>query len=80
MCSRTVIDKSRSIFDDSRIVIDDSTRVMLQLVVSFMIIIYNCHIFIVQATGLMSMTEGINVAFILRQISCKDQMLYIFCV
>jgi hypothetical protein len=64
MCSRTVIDKSRSIFDDSRIVIDDS-RVMLQLVVSFMIIIYNCHIFKVQATGLMSMTEGINAAFIL---------------
>jgi hypothetical protein len=34
----------------SRSVIDDS-RVMLQLVMSFLIVIYDRHIFIVQATG-----------------------------
>jgi hypothetical protein len=40
---------SRSIIDDSKSAIDDS-RVMLQRVASFMIVIYNCHIFIVQST------------------------------
>jgi hypothetical protein len=35
--------------DESRRVIDNS-RVMLQLVVSFTIVIYDHHIFIVQAT------------------------------
>jgi hypothetical protein len=39
---------SRSITDDSKSIIDNS-RVMLQLVASFGIIIYD-HIFIVQAT------------------------------
>ncbi len=43
------LDGSGSIFDDSRSIID-SSRVMLQLVVSFTIVIYNHHIFTVQAT------------------------------
>jgi hypothetical protein len=47
MFSRSAIDSSRSIID--------GFRVMFQLVVSFMIIIYDCHIFIVQAIG-----EGIK--------------------
>ncbi len=48
--SRSIIDDSRSIIDNSRSVIDDSS-VMLQLVASFTIVIYNHHSFIVQATG-----------------------------
>jgi hypothetical protein len=47
MFSRSVIGNSRSIIDEF--------RVMFQLVVSFMIIIYDCHIFIVLAIG-----EGIK--------------------
>jgi hypothetical protein len=50
MFSRSNIDDSRSIIDQSRIVMDDS-RVMLQLVASFMIVIYDHHIFIVLAAG-----------------------------
>jgi hypothetical protein len=50
MFSRSNIDDSRSIIDQSRIVMDDS-RVMLQLVASFMIVIYDHHIFIVPAAG-----------------------------
>ncbi len=42
---------SRSVIDNSRIVIDKSTRVTLQLVASFTIIIYACQFFIAQATG-----------------------------
>jgi hypothetical protein len=38
------------LIDDSSGVID-GYRGMLQIKASFMIIIYNCHIFIVQATG-----------------------------
>jgi hypothetical protein len=45
----SIINDPGSKIDDSRIIIDDS-RVMLQLVTSFMIDIYNHHIFIVQAT------------------------------
>ncbi len=41
MFSRSAIDNSRSIIDDS--------EVTLQLVASFMIVIYNHHIFTVQA-------------------------------
>jgi hypothetical protein len=41
---------SRSVIDNSRNVIDDS-RVILQLVASFTIIIYACQFFIAQATG-----------------------------
>ncbi len=48
--SRSVIDNSRSVTDNSRSVIDNS-RVMLQHVASFTIVIYNCHMFIVQARG-----------------------------
>jgi hypothetical protein len=40
---------SKSVIGNSMNIIDDS-RVMLQLVASFMIIIYDRHIFIVQAT------------------------------
>jgi hypothetical protein len=40
----------RSVIDDSRSIIDES-RVMLQLLVSLTIVIYNCHIFMVQANG-----------------------------
>ncbi len=43
MFSKSVIDASRSITDDS--------RVMLQLVASLMIDIYDHHIFIALATG-----------------------------
>jgi hypothetical protein len=38
------------LIDDSRSIIDNS-RKMLQLVASFMIVIYDSHIFIVQATA-----------------------------
>jgi hypothetical protein len=48
--SRSIIDDSRSICDYSKSVIDDS-RVNLQLVASLMIMIYDCHITIVQPTG-----------------------------
>jgi hypothetical protein len=41
---------SRSIIDDYLTVIDSST-VMLQLVASFMIVIYDHHIFKIKATG-----------------------------
>jgi hypothetical protein len=44
MFSRRIIGGSRSIIDNS--------RVMLQHVVSFTIVIYNYHIFIVQVTAL----------------------------
>jgi hypothetical protein len=37
--------------DDLRSVIDNSYRVTLQLVASFILVIYDHHIFIVQATG-----------------------------
>ncbi len=46
MFPRSIIDG----YDDSRSIIDNY-RVMLQLVASFMIIIYDRHIFIAQATG-----------------------------
>ncbi len=46
MFSRSIID---SLIHDSRSIIDDS-RETLQLVASFVIIIYDQHIFIVQAT------------------------------
>ncbi len=49
--SGSIIDDSGSIIDDSGSIIDDSI-VMLQLVTSFTIVIYNHHIFIVQDTGL----------------------------
>jgi hypothetical protein len=42
---------SRCIIDDSRSTIYNS-RVLLQLVVSFTIVIYDCYILIVQATAL----------------------------
>ncbi len=42
---------SRSIIDDSRRVFGDS-RVMLQLVASYMILIYDDNIFIVHINGL----------------------------
>ncbi len=48
MFSRSVNDYSRSIIENARSVIDHS-RVMLQLAVSFTIIIYEHHIIIVQA-------------------------------
>jgi len=48
--SRSVNDDSRSVIDESRITIDNS-RVTLNLVASFTIVIYNCHIFMVQARG-----------------------------
>ncbi len=41
--TRSVIDDPSSVIDDSSSVIDDS-RVMLLLVASFTIIIYDCHI------------------------------------
>ncbi len=47
---RSKADDPRSITDDSRSIIDDS-RLVLQLMASFMILICDCHIFIVQATG-----------------------------
>jgi hypothetical protein len=53
MFSKSIIDDSRSIIDESESIIDDSTRitddfkVTLQLVASFMIIIYDAYIFIV---------------------------------
>jgi hypothetical protein len=50
MFSRNINDYSRSIIKNSISVIDHS-RVMLQLAVSFIIIIYEHHIVIVQATG-----------------------------
>jgi hypothetical protein len=50
------------IIDDSRSVIDDYI-VMLQLVVSFTIIIYDCHIFIILATEL---TKRLLEAFIIQ--------------
>jgi hypothetical protein len=40
----------RSIIDDTRSAIDDS-RVMLQPVASFMIVLYDCYTFIIQTTG-----------------------------
>ncbi len=49
MVSRNINDYSRSIIDNARSVIDHS-RVMLQLAVSFIIIIYEQNIVIVQAT------------------------------
>jgi hypothetical protein len=48
--SGSIIDESRSIIDDSRSIFIDP-RVMLQLVALLTIIINDCHIFIVQATG-----------------------------
>jgi hypothetical protein len=50
MFFRSISDDSRSISDDSRSISDDF-RVKLQLVTSFIIVIYDHHIFIVQATG-----------------------------
>ncbi len=50
MLSRSIIDDSRSITGDSKCAMDKS-RVMVQLVASFTIVIYDCHIFIAQATG-----------------------------
>jgi hypothetical protein len=47
--SRSIIDEPGSIIDDTRSIIDYSI-VMLQLVASFTIIIYDRHIFIAQAT------------------------------
>jgi hypothetical protein len=47
MFSRSAIDNSRSIID--------GFLVMFQLVMSFALVIYDCHIFIVQAIG-----EGIK--------------------
>jgi hypothetical protein len=54
--SRSMIDDFRSITDDSRSIIGnsrsiiDNSRVMLRVVASFTIVIYDRHIFIVQAT------------------------------
>jgi hypothetical protein len=48
MISTSVIDHSRSVIYDS--------RVMLQLVASFTIVIYDCHIFIAQATPLLHLS------------------------
>jgi hypothetical protein len=48
--SRSVIDDSRSVIEDARSVIDDS-RVRLQIIASFMVVIYDHHILILQATG-----------------------------
>jgi hypothetical protein len=45
-----IINYTSRIVDASRSVNDDS-RVMLQIVASLTIIIYNCNIFIVQATS-----------------------------
>jgi hypothetical protein len=42
----STIDDSRSIIDDSMSIVDDY-RVTLQLVASFTIVIYNCHIFFI---------------------------------
>ncbi len=48
-CSKNVSEEHNwQLIDDSRSIIDNS-KVMLQLVASFTIVIYNCHIFIVQA-------------------------------
>jgi len=49
MFSRSTNDYYRRIIDDSRSVIDNSI-VKLQLVGSFTIIIYDCHILIAKAT------------------------------
>ncbi len=62
--SRSIIDDSRSIIDDSRSIIDDCNSVfddcnsvfddsivMLKLVASLMILIYDCHSFIIQDSG-----------------------------
>jgi hypothetical protein len=46
----------RSVNDDFTNVNDDF-RVMLQLVTSLMIIIYNCNMFIAQATGYLTFVE-----------------------
>jgi len=48
--SESITNNSKRITDDPRSITDD-IRETLQLVASFTIIIYNHHIFIVQATG-----------------------------
>ncbi len=48
--SKGINDVSRSIDDVSRSIIDDSSRVMLQIELSLMIVIYDRNMFIVQAT------------------------------
>jgi hypothetical protein len=56
--SRSIVDNSRSMIDNSRSIVDNSrsiivnSRVMLQLVASFMKLIYDDNIFIVLITGL----------------------------
>ncbi len=50
MFSEIIIDSSRSTSDDSRSITDKSKGILL-LGMSFTIIFYNGHIFIVQAIG-----------------------------
>ncbi len=50
MFSGSIINDSGSTIDDSRSIIDDS-GVTLQLVTSFMFLVFYRHIFIVLATG-----------------------------
>jgi hypothetical protein len=59
MFSRSIIDDSRSIIDDSRSIIDDSI-VMFPLVASFMIDIYDDHVFIAQATGFVLLMQSLS--------------------
>ncbi len=55
----SIIDNSRLVIDDSNSIIDNA-RVTLQLVASFTIAIYNCHIFIVQAIGWKPLTLWVH--------------------
>ncbi len=55
----SIIDNSRLVIDDSKSIIYNS-RVTLQLVASFTIAIYNCHIFIVQAIGWKTLTLWVH--------------------
>jgi hypothetical protein len=48
---------SRSIINNSRRSIDDS-RVMFQLVAPFMIVTYDHHILIIQATGVLNLSAA----------------------
>jgi hypothetical protein len=50
---------SRSIIDDSRSIIDDSI-VMLLLVASFIIVIYDHHVFIAQATAFVLLAQSLS--------------------
>ena len=61
--SKSILDDSRSKIDNSKSIIDDF-GLMLQLLLSCVIIIYNCQTFIVQAHGFHTCRDGSGLIFL----------------